>query len=869
MNNRNNGSLFSGGYSFDGANTRDNRTVFEDSDSNFDEDFGVQSRRGRDSAQSGAPNNRRRVPIKPMNNRRSNSSDFGDDFGGYGSAPLRAAALQRPAPPSPRGGTRGQAGYGFGDSFGDEFDDEFSEQFGGRNSDRAGGYPPAPPAQRRPAPPPRPAQKAEPPRPPRPPMNAGFDGFDDEFGTSPAPKRRPTPPPPPVRTQSSRYDDELDDFDDFGDSSSEPFFEQSLSGSGYGGDINGDGFEDDFDDFEPAAPLWQRQESRPRETLEDFRRQKEEESRRAARATAGRANTPPTAPPARSSAPAPNGAGRRPAPPPPPRAGMPAPQSDMQDGQPQLPMGIPQFYAQFFGQDDVEEKKKSKRLNAQRARRRRVFLSATGIVAAIALVFAGVGYYSLIRVKNPLMINSAILSLGNDTTYQILKSSVDNSLSDKSIKIDLEGTDYTFNLGDYDFGYAAPGTEATSSKTYTTADGEEKQATIETNGTIEYNHTAINDFLTTLSASKGDIMKEYSYKINEDKLVITAGKDGIGIEFDKFINQVIEIIRTDNYSSVISPELITIKAPPVDIDAIYKEVKCAPADARSTTDGSGEVVFIDHVVGKNFNLEAARDKIDEGGTSWTIQLTLTQPKLDIKTLKAPTCPDLLSTFSTKFSTTNKPRTSNIKLAAEAISAAEPVQPTKRISFNNVVGERTAEKGYSEATVYTNEGADSGLGGGICQVSSTFYYACIKANLAVYERHNHGYTVSYMPTPGTDATVSYPWPDCVIINDKDYPIRIKMYVKGDTLTAEVWGTADGESAVLTAEVSKYIPYKKIYKRPVAGKTNQSGQQGYTVISYRTVYKNGKFVKKVQEHESSYRALNSVIYTDNLPAGAKYS
>ncbi len=145
---------------------------------------------------------------------------------------------------------------------------------------------------------------------------------------------------------------------------------------------------------------------------------------------------------------------------------------------------------------------------------------------------------------------------------------------------------------------------------------------------------------------------------------------------------------------------------------------------------------------------------------------------------------LLAGYTTYFNTGNTNRSTNLRLAAKAINGTV-ISPGKSFSFNGVVGPRTTQKGYKEAIIFSGGKEIDGIGGGICQVSSTLYNAVLKTSLKVTERHTHSLPVAYVPK-GKDATVAYGALDFKFQNNRAYPVTVKAYTNGGSLTVEIWG-----------------------------------------------------------------------------------
>ena len=134
-------------------------------------------------------------------------------------------------------------------------------------------------------------------------------------------------------------------------------------------------------------------------------------------------------------------------------------------------------------------------------------------------------------------------------------------------------------------------------------------------------------------------------------------------------------------------------------------------------------------------------------------------------------PDLLSTFSTKYAASNKNRTTNLILASNKINGTV-LMPGEVFSYNKVVGKRTIAAGYKEAPIYVSGRVEDGLGGGICQITSTLYNAVVFANLEIVERSNHQFVPSYVGA-SRDATVVYGALDFKFKNNTDYTIIINV------------------------------------------------------------------------------------------------
>ncbi|MEW9667427.1 VanW family protein [Ammoniphilus sp. 3BR4] len=158
-------------------------------------------------------------------------------------------------------------------------------------------------------------------------------------------------------------------------------------------------------------------------------------------------------------------------------------------------------------------------------------------------------------------------------------------------------------------------------------------------------------------------------------------------------------------------------------------------------------------------------------TSAMLPIAFKPPRITTQQLKLA-MERQISSFATYYNARNSNRTHNIRLASSAIHHYI-LLPGEVFSFNKVVGKRTVDKGYKRAPVIVRGELSEGVGGGICQVSSTLFNAVDKAGLTILKRYSHSKQVGYVP-PGRDATVSWYGPDFAFRNDYDHPIMIKCY-----------------------------------------------------------------------------------------------
>jgi vancomycin resistance protein YoaR len=217
------------------------------------------------------------------------------------------------------------------------------------------------------------------------------------------------------------------------------------------------------------------------------------------------------------------------------------------------------------------------------------------------------------------------------------------------------------------------------------------------------------------------------------------------------------------------------------------------------------------------------------------------------------------------------RIHNVQLVARLIDR-HLIAPGETFSFNQTTGERSAEKGFLEAPVIINGELQTGIGGGVCQVSTTTFNAAYESGLKITERTNHALYISHYPQ-GRDATVNYPDTDLKFVNDTDRWLLLRTWVGADSLTVALYGTPVHrrvESEVAPLKQTGPPPVKK-EKNPdlLVGKTvvEDAGSPSLATSATRRVYNaDGKLLYD-DTWSSSYRAEPKVVIVGTKPKPKK--
>ena len=216
---------------------------------------------------------------------------------------------------------------------------------------------------------------------------------------------------------------------------------------------------------------------------------------------------------------------------------------------------------------------------------------------------------------------------------------------------------------------------------------------------------------------------------------------------------------------------------------------------------------------------------------------------------------LLSTFTTYFDGSNINRTSNIRLAAGKLNGTV-LESGKTLSFNDIVGARVKERGFLPAKIIEKGEFVEGVGGGVCQVSTTLYNAALLSGLKIEEYHPHSLAVSYVP-PSRDAMVSGTYFDLKISNPYDTPVYVRAKTVNGSVTFSIYGYDDGTDYSLSSEVTGAIPApEESCDSPEKAK---AGKDGLTSEGYLTVTRGGH-KDTVLLRKDKYSPITRVVYPE---------
>jgi vancomycin resistance protein YoaR len=246
------------------------------------------------------------------------------------------------------------------------------------------------------------------------------------------------------------------------------------------------------------------------------------------------------------------------------------------------------------------------------------------------------------------------------------------------------------------------------------------------------------------------------------------------------------------------------------------------------------------------------------------------PPVTVESLKAEGIDRKIAQFTTVFPGSGEGRVHNIRSTAETIHDLI-LKPDEVFDYGKVIQETTKRVGYRNAPVIFNGKIVPGIGGGICQVSSTLYNAVLRSGLEIVERRNHSLPVKYVPL-GQDATFSDGYINFKFRNTTGHHLLIRTSTTSSSVTVKLFGniphnvTYDIQSKVV-GKISP--PIKYIHSGTVAPRSSRvidSGQEGHIVETYRFTRQDGAIVNKELISKDTYKPTEAIVaipYGSPLP------
>jgi vancomycin resistance protein YoaR len=337
-----------------------------------------------------------------------------------------------------------------------------------------------------------------------------------------------------------------------------------------------------------------------------------------------------------------------------------------------------------------------------------------------------------------------------------------------------------------------------------------------------------------------------------------------------------------HYSIAVDPDLLAAYLDPVAPDLVR-----SPANARFIfNDDTRQLdLLAPAVIGRTLNLEqsaaAMNVSLNSGAHTAELAFDLQEPEItDDTTAEDLGISEEVSVVSSYFNGSSAARIQNIKTASSAFHGLL-IPPGGTLSMADVLGDISLDSGYAEALIIFGDKTINGVGGGVCQVSTTLFRTVFFGGYEILERHPHAYRVGYYeqgpgsPGPGLDATVFVPMVDFKFRNDSPYWLLSETYMYGTQLLWKFYSTSDGRSVEWSSHVSneKDAP-KPLYKENDdldKGEVKQIDYEadGMDVVVYRTVSRSGEIVHQdtIKTHYLPWRAIYEFGPGTKLPDDVK--
>lgn len=399
-------------------------------------------------------------------------------------------------------------------------------------------------------------------------------------------------------------------------------------------------------------------------------------------------------------------------------------------------------------------------------------------------------------------------------------------------------------------------------------------------GNVDLSGKTKEDALNILKSKYSDVAankkiniktKDRNYKINYSEI---GAKYNINETVEEAINYGKDLNTISKYKVIKNPNVkpynlkFSYDIKPIEkvIDTIAKDVNRSPKNASvKLVNGNFQVVP------EESGQELEKDKLKQEIIANIANIDHKELNVDapIKSVTAKIKGDSLksvnskiASFSTDFTSSSQSRATNVRVATKSINGTI-LMPGEVFSFNDIVGQRTKARGYQEAGVIVNQKLEQGLGGGVCQVSSTLYNVILKGNFKITERVHHTFPSHYVKK-GLDATVDFGNIDLKFKNTFDYPIYIEGYTANRQLVFNIYSNSALNKRtydITTEEYSQIQPNTRYINDSslLVGKTEivKKAHTGYRVKVYNNIYENGNFVSKKLVSNDYYVPVNAII------------
>lgn len=302
------------------------------------------------------------------------------------------------------------------------------------------------------------------------------------------------------------------------------------------------------------------------------------------------------------------------------------------------------------------------------------------------------------------------------------------------------------------------------------------------------------------------------------------------------------------------------------VEQISANLLILPQDAKPVADNSNNISFKECTEGQVLDLDKLYNDIYNNlltGDKINLSTIITNAEYKISDIKKNY--KLAGSFYTTYETSGQARKSNIKTACSAINGII-IKNGETFSFNSATGPRGAENGYKEAKIIVNNKYTEGFGGGVCQVSSTLYNACLLAGLDITEVHNHSLPASYV-NPCFDAMVNTGSSDLKVTNNTGYDCIITASANNNRCKVVIYGKPPEYKIVRRFEKYQTLPMpddiietdaSKYEGEIVPGRHQIAyGAEGFKARGYLDYYNGDILVKSKKIRDNTYNPKQGIV------------
>ncbi len=345
------------------------------------------------------------------------------------------------------------------------------------------------------------------------------------------------------------------------------------------------------------------------------------------------------------------------------------------------------------------------------------------------------------------------------------------------------------------------------------------------------------------------ILGELQLNYNGETNVISPDEIDLKYNTSEVVEKAYNYTKTDSYFENVKRFFnLNKNSKNLEIKSLYNENKLSEKiqnisdsinvdmkNAKVYISDSGNISTSSATIGKELDIASTKESIydalkNKDFKSIDLKVNIKEPKISTEAAKSVNT--LLAEFSTKFSTKDSNRVTNVVLSAKATSDVL-LMPGEEFSYNNLTGKRTASNGYKDAPVIINGKLEQDVGGGVCQVSSTLFNSVLYSGLDVTSRRNHSLKSSYVSI-GRDAMVSDGGSDFRFKNPYSHPVYIKNTVSNGVITSKIYGNISDKKNISI----KVEPY-----------TTEGLDAAKTYIEYKD--SNGKVIRTQYISNSVYK------------------